>query len=182
MQNMEEKVESFLQKHISPYLIVKNATEAIKFYQELFGAKELFRLEGNGKIHHVELAIKDSVIMLADEMPEWGVKATTNPSCNPVTLGLYVDDVDKVTEIAKNMGATVETPPKTEFYGLRMSSIVDPYGIRWGLSTRVKKVSNEEVKQLHQLLMAQTNQKGGNNDYQEKYLKYKAKYLSLKNK
>ena len=183
----EEQVELFLQKHIAPYLIVKNAEQAIKFYQELFDAKELFRLEGNGKIHHAELAIKNTVVMLADEMPEWGMKATTNPACNPVSLGLYVDDVDKTIEKARNMGAIIENPPKTEYYGLRMSSIIDPYGIRWGISKRVKKVSNEETKQMHQQLIKQMNQMNQMNESQQggydykKYIKYKKKYLSLKN-
>ncbi|XWV26352.1 glyoxalase [Tupanvirus soda lake] len=182
MESMKEnQVEQYLRNHITPYLIVKNATNAINFYRDLFGAQVLFKLEHNGKIHHAELQIKNSVIMLADENLEWGMRASDNPLQNSVSLGLYVDDVDKTVEQAQKLGAKIETPPKTEYYGLRMASIIDPYGIRWGISKRVKNVSNDETKRIHKEMMDQMEQqqKGGDSYYQ-KYLKYKTKYLELK--
>ncbi|XWV25094.1 glyoxalase [Tupanvirus deep ocean] len=181
MESMKEKqVEQYIQNHITPYLIVKNAIDAINFYHNLFGAKELFRLEHNGKIHHAELQIKESIIMLADENLEWGMRASDNPLHNSVSLGLHVDNVDKTVELAQQLGAKVESPPKTEYYGLRMASIIDPYGIRWGISTRVQNVSNDETKRIHKEMMNQMEQQTGGSDYYQKYLKYKLKYLELK--
>lgn len=175
--------EKLLQTQLSPYLIVKNAQLAINFYKELFGAKELFRLEDKGIINHVELMINNSIIMLADEMPEWGMRASLDPVCNPISIGIFVDDVDAITEKAKHLGAIIEEPPKTQFYGIRMSSIIDPFNIRWGISTRVEYVPDDEVLRRHKEMVDKMSQSGGLNDeFKEKYYKYKTKYLLLKNK
>ena len=178
----ETAVEQILQTQLSPYLIVKNANEAIKFYEQLFGAKEVFRMPGpNDEVYHAELLIKNTIIMLSDEMPD--NKANPSGEGNPVSIGLFVNNVDAVTARAKELGATVEREPETEYYGIRMSSVVDPYGIRWGISTRVEMLSNEEILRRHKEWMkAHGMQQGGAAKYEEKYLKYKAKYLAMKNR
>ena len=132
---------------VTPYLIVKGAAEAIAFYTKAFGAKELFRLsEPSGKVGHAELEIRGSTIMLADEYPDFGALAPTTIGGSPVSLHLYVDDVDHVVSDATAAGATVLRAIKDEFYGDRTGMIADPFGHKWHVSTRKEEVSPEEMQ------------------------------------
>ncbi|HXC26962.1 MAG TPA: VOC family protein [Stellaceae bacterium] len=126
---------------ITPYLIVDGAAKAIEFYKTVFGAKERMRLGGpDGKVGHAELEIGGSVVMLADEHPDWGALAPPTVGGTPVGLLLYLDDVDAVAA-----GATLEHPVENKFYGDRQGTIVDPFGHRWHVSTHVEDVSPEEI-------------------------------------
>ena len=132
---------------VTPYLIVKGAAEAIAFYTKAFGAKELFRLsEPSGKVGHAELEIRGSTIMLADEYPDFGALAPTTIGGSPVSLHLYVDDVDCVVSSATAAGATVLREIKDEFYGDRTGMIADPFGHKWHVSTRKEEVSRQEMQ------------------------------------
>ena len=105
---------------ITPYLIVDGAAKAIEFYKTVFGAKERMRLGGpDGKVGHAELEIGGSVVMLADEHPDWGALAPPTVGGTPVGLLLYLDDVDAVAA-----GATLEHPVENKFYGDRQGTIV----------------------------------------------------------
>ena len=135
------------QQALTPYLIVKGAGEAIRFYTEAFGATELFRLAGpDGRIGHAEVRIVDSVLMLADEAPDFGAMSPPSVGGSPVNLHLYVDDVDQCVERAVAAGATVLRSVKDEFYGDRTGMILDPFGHRWHLATHKRDVSAEEMQ------------------------------------
>lgn len=131
---------------VTPYLIIKGAAKAIDFYKDIFGAKERMRMEApGGKIGHAELAIGDAVIMLADEWPEMGCKGPEAPGASPVSLLIYVEDVDATTERAVAAGASVKQPPKDEFWGDRMGTVIDPFGHVWLVATHVEDVAEDEL-------------------------------------
>ena len=105
---------------VTPYLIVKNAAEALKFYKRAFGVKEILRFEGqDGKVMHAEIKIGDSLIMLADEFLKMNARSPQTVGGTPVFMHLYVDNVDALTKKAIAAGATVEMPVQDRFYGDR---------------------------------------------------------------
>jgi PhnB protein len=133
---------------LTPYLIVKRAEDAIAFYKEAFGATELFRLAGSdGRIGHAELRIVDSAVMLADEAPDFGALSPASVGGTPVQLHLYVDDVDRCVERAIAAGATLLRAVKDQFYGDRSGMIVDPFGHKWHVATRIRAVSPQEMQE-----------------------------------
>ena len=132
---------------VTPYLSIKGADAAIQFYQKVFDAKEVGRLLGpDGVIAHAELQIGDSKVMLAEENIDWGNKSPTTLGDSPVTIALYVDDVDATIKRALNAGAKEIMPIKDEFYGLRVGVICDPFGHKWHISTPIETVSFEEMQ------------------------------------
>jgi PhnB protein len=132
---------------ITPYLIVDGAARAIEFYKKAFGAEETVRMPGpDGRIGHAELRLGNSVIMLADQNPEMGAKGPKTYGGSPVTLFVYVENVDKVFAQAVAAGATVERPLANQFYGDRTGGIVDPFGHKWYLATHIEDVAPDEME------------------------------------
>jgi PhnB protein len=132
---------------VTPYLIVKDAARAIEFYKKAFGAKEHFRMaRPDGKVEHAELQIGDSRVMLADESPEMGAKSPQSIGGTPVTIHLYVADVDGVARKAIDAGAQLMRPIADQFYGDRNGSIADPFGHMWWISTHKEDVPPDEMK------------------------------------
>lgn len=132
---------------ITPYLCVRDATGAIAFYAKAFGAKEQFRLaEPSGKIGHAELKIGGANVMLSDEYPDFGAASPQTVGGCPVTLHLYVTDVDAFVDRAVKAGATLLRPVKDEFYGDRTGQIADPYGYKWMIATQKETVSPQEMQ------------------------------------
>jgi PhnB protein len=133
---------------VTPYLIIRGATEAIDFYKNAFGATELFRMPTpEGKIGHAEIKIGDSSIMLADEYPEMGYKGPQSLGGSPLSLMIYVEDVDTVFNQAVAAGATIKEALQDKFYGDRMGTVVDPYGHIWHVATHKEDVSPEEMQE-----------------------------------
>jgi PhnB protein len=133
---------------ITPYLCVDGASAAIDFYTKVFGARERMRMPAPGdKVGHAELEIGDSLIMLSDEYPEMGVLGPKTIGGTPVTISLYVDDVDDVFDRAVKQGATSLRPVQNEFYGDRSGRLEDPFGHRWSLATHVEDVPPDEMGQ-----------------------------------
>lgn len=133
---------------LAPYLIVKGAARAIEHYARAFGAKEIYRLvEPSGKIGHAELEIAGSRFMLADEYPDWGALSPVTVGGSPVSLHLYVDDVDAVVARAVDAGATLLRAVKDEFFGDRTGQVMDPFGHKWFLATHKEDVSPQEMQQ-----------------------------------
>jgi PhnB protein len=133
---------------ITPYLVIKGAAEAIEYYKKVFGATELFRMpDASGRIGHAELMIGDSHIMLADEFPEMNYRAPATDGSSPVSLLLYVEDVDSIVERAVAAGAKILKPVQDQFYGDRSGFIQDPYGHLWGVATHKEDVSPEEMEE-----------------------------------
>jgi PhnB protein len=131
----------------TPYLIIKGAADAIEFYKKAFGATELFRFPApDGKIGHAEIKIGDSPIMLADEYPDMGYKGPKSLGGSPVSLMIYVEDVDTVFNRAVDGGATVKEAVSDKFYGDRIGTLVDPFGHIWHVSTHKEDVSLEEME------------------------------------
>lgn len=132
---------------VSPYLIVDDATRALEFYKKAFGAKELMRHAGpDGRIGHAEVKIADSIIMLADEHPEINARSPKTIGGTPVSLHVYVKDVDAVARQATNAGARVVRPVQNQFYGDRSGTLEDPFGHQWHLSTHIEDVSPTELR------------------------------------
>jgi PhnB protein len=132
---------------VTPYLYVDDAQGAIDFYGEVFGAKERMRMPApEGKIGHAELQIGDSVVMLADEFPEMGVRSARSVGGTPVTISVYVEDVDDVWGRAMRGGATEIRGLRDEFYGDRTGQFEDPFGHRWSVASHVEDVSPDEME------------------------------------
>jgi PhnB protein len=131
---------------VTPYLIIKGASDAIEFYKKAFGATELFRMDHEGKVGHAEIKIGDSPIMLADENPEMGYKSPTTLGGTPVSIMIYVDDVDTIFKQALASGGEQQKPLQDQFYGDRSGSLTDPFGHVWHVATHVEDVSPEEME------------------------------------
>jgi len=132
---------------VMPYLSVIGATDAIEFYRSVFGATERIRLEGpDGKLGHAELQIGDSVVMLADEFPDMGGRSPKTLGGTPVTLTIYVTDVDQVFAHALQEGATEVRAVQDQFYGDRSGIFEDPFGHRWNVATHIEDVSAAEME------------------------------------
>lgn len=131
----------------TPYLIIEGAADAIEFYKKAFGATELFRFPTpDGKIGHAEIKIGDSPIMLADAYPDMGYNGPKSLGGSPVSLMIYVEDVDTVFNRAVDAGATVKEALSDKFYGDRLGSLIDPFGHVWHVSTHKEDVSLEEME------------------------------------
>jgi PhnB protein len=129
------------------YLIVEGAAAAIDFYKKAFGAKELGRFPNpDGKIGHADLMIGKGHIMLADASPEMGAKAPGAYGGTPVSLCVYVENVDEVVARAVAAGAKLTRPVADQFYGDRSGGLTDPFGHVWYLMTHVEDVSHEEMQ------------------------------------
>jgi PhnB protein len=130
----------------TPYLIIKDAAKAIEFYKKAFGAKEMMRMsQPDGRIGHAEIKIGDSPIMLADEFPEMGARSPQSLGGSPVSILLYVEDVDAFAKQAVTAGTKVVRPVKDQFYGDRSGSFEDPFGHQWHIATHVEDVAPEEM-------------------------------------
>ncbi len=132
---------------VSPYLHVDGAAEAISFYEKVLGATERMRMPSpGGKIGHAELQLGDSVIMLADEFPDMGIRGPAAVGGSPVTIGVYVEDVDSVYQKALDAGAKSLRDLENQFYGDRTAQFEDPFGHRWSISTHIEDVPPDEME------------------------------------
>ncbi len=132
---------------VTPYLSIDGAAQAIDFYVSVLGAEERMRMPGpDGKIGHAELSIGDSMIMLSDPMPDGGAPTPSQLSGSPVTLMVYVEDVDAVFDRAIKAGAKEIVPVQTQFYGDRSGQFSDPFGHRWNVASHVEDVSEEDME------------------------------------
>lgn len=141
---------------VTPHLVVRGAAEAIEFYKRAFGALELARSPGpDGKrLNHAELKIGDSRLMLVDEYPEYGSKSPQGLGGSPVTIHLYVEDVDAVFDRAVKAGCKVEMALMDAFWGDRYGQLQDPFGHKWSLATHKEDLSQEEKAKRAQAFFA----------------------------
>jgi len=130
---------------VTPYLIIKGAADAIEFYKKAFGATELFRMEHQGQVGHAEIKIGDSPIMLSDEQPAMGYVGPKTLGGTPVSLMIYVEDVDTIyTQAIKSGGEEVKAL-QDQFYGDRSGTLKDPFGHVWTVATHKEDVTPEEM-------------------------------------
>ena len=136
---------------VTPHLVCDGAAEAIEFYKKAFGAVETARMQTpDGKIMHASVRIGDSTVMLVDEFPDYGSVGPKKLNGSPVTMHVYVPDVDRVFAQAVAAGATVRMPLENQFWGDRYGQVVDPFGHNWSIATHVKDMTPEEMKQAMQ--------------------------------
>lgn len=132
---------------VTPYLICRNASAAIDFYKRAFGAEELFRIDNDQMVGHAELKIGGAIIMLADEHPDMGALSPESIGGTPVSLMIYVEDVDAFAERAIGEGAEVIKPVQDQFYGDRSGYFKDPFGHQWSFATHIEDLSPEELNE-----------------------------------
>lgn len=132
---------------VTPYLSVDGAEKAIAFYCDILGAEERVRMGGpDGKVGHAELAIGGSMIMLSDAFPDMSAPTPSALGGSPVTLMVYVEDVDDVFARAIKAGAKEIAPVQDQFYGDRSGQFEDPFGHRWNVASHVEDVAPEEME------------------------------------
>jgi PhnB protein len=141
---------------VTPSLFVAGAAKAIDFYKKAFGAEERMRFPSpDGTIMHAEILIGDSVIMLADEMPEQGGRGPKSFGGTPVNFFIYRDNVDAEWKRAIDAGATPITPLADQFWGDRAGCVEDPFGHRWWLGQHVQDLSPEELQRAAESYFSQ---------------------------
>ena len=132
---------------VTAYLIAHDAAQAIEFYKRAFGATELFRMAGpGGKVGHAEIMIGKSPVMLADEHPEMGARSPRSIGGSPVTMLVYVENVDAFFNQAVSAGAKVVRPIENKFYGDRSGGLEDPFGYQWFIATHIEDLTPEELQ------------------------------------
>lgn len=138
----------------TPYICCKNAAQALDFYKKAFGAVEIIRLDGpGGKLAHGEFKIGKAVVMLADEYPDMKFLSPLSIGGTPVTIYIYVEDVDTLVDRAVKAGATLVKPVQDQFYGDRSGQLKCPYGHSWGFATHIEDVPPEEVSRRAAAMM-----------------------------
>lgn len=150
---MSEDVQPVPEEYgtVTPSLTVDGCGEALAFYEEALGAEVLSRAGGpGGKVWHAEIRVGDSRIMVNDEFPGHGASAPTTLGGSSVSLWLYVEDADAAWRRMVDAGAEGEMEPEDMFWGDRMGSVIDPWGHRWSLATRVEDLSPEELERRQQ--------------------------------
>lgn len=131
---------------LTPHIVCAGAADAIEFYKKAFGATEIMRMPvPDGRLMHASLRIGDSVLMLVDEMPQWGALGPKARNGTSVTLHLNVPNVDEVFARAITCGATVKMPVTDMFWGDRYGVVIDPFGHEWSIATKIREMSVDEM-------------------------------------
>jgi PhnB protein len=140
---------------VTPYLIVDDGAAALAFYKQAFGAVETLRLAApGGKVGHAEIRIGDSVVMLADENPSMGARSPKTIGGSPISLMVYVENVDAMVAQAVAAGGKLVRPVADQFYGDRTGGVDDPFGYHWYLATHVEDIPPDELERRAAKAMA----------------------------
>lgn len=147
---------SYVVHEAFPYLRVRNAAQALDFYQRAFGARLRFQLiePGTGRVGHAELELGPAVIMVSDEYPECDIVGPQSIGGTSVSIHLHVDDADAMIARAVDAGATLLRPPQDAFYGERGGTVRDPFGHEWLIGHSIEQVSPEEMQRRYDAMMA----------------------------
>ena len=140
-----------LRQDATPLLRVGDAAAAIDFYTRAFGAREVMRFAAGGRIPHAELLIGSTLIVLADEAPDYGYPSAERLGGSPVAMQLLVDDADEALARAVAAGARLVSPVEDQFYGDRSGRVADPFGFTWTIAARKEELTLDE---MHQRLAA----------------------------
>lgn len=131
---------------VTPHLVCAGAADAIEFYKKAFGATEIMRVPGaDGRLIHASVVIGDSIVMLVDEMKEWGALGPNARGGGSVTIHLTVPDVDASFARAVAAGATPRMPVADMFWGDRYGMVVDPFGHAWSIATHIRDMTGDEI-------------------------------------
>jgi PhnB protein len=142
---------------VTPSLTLKDSLKAIKFYKKAFGAKEMgvFPSPDGKSTMHAVIKIGDSIIMMADERPGQSCESAETLGASPVSLFIYVPDVDTVFNRAVDAGAEITMPLDDMFWGDRCGTVKDPFGYTWMIATHTRDLSTEEVQKGAQSFFAE---------------------------
>ena len=133
---------------LTPHIVCAGAADAIDFYKRAFNAVEQARMPGpDGKLMHAAVTIGDSTLMLVDENPQWGALGPKALKGSPVTIHLYVPDVDATVAQAVAAGARVTMPVADMFWWDRYGQLEDPFGHRWSVATHMRDLTSEEIRE-----------------------------------
>lgn len=157
MSDVQEKASGIRSENcqaITPHLVCAGAADAIEFYKKAFGAEEEMRLaSANGKLMHAAVRVGNARFMLVDELPEWGSSSPITLGGSPVTIHLYVADVDAFVERAVKAGAILRMPVEDMFWGDRYGIIEDPFGHKWSVATHKRDMSEREIEEAMKKLI-----------------------------
>jgi PhnB protein len=139
---------------VTPYLAIRDAKSALDFYARAFGAELVLKLDmPDGKVAHAEVRMGDSILMLSEENPDWGNRSPQALGGSPVSLMIYLPDVDVAFARALAAGAEQVRPVEDQFYGDRSGTVKDPFGYQWTLATHIEDVSTEEAQQRMEAML-----------------------------
>ncbi len=146
---------------VTPYLTVNNTLKALEFYAKAFGAKTISSMPGpGGATMHAEMWVGNSIVMLNDEFPQWGVKSPLTYGGTPVSLHIYLENADAAFEKAVAAGCTVQAPPSDMFWGDRYCKVTDPFGHVWGIATRKENPTPEQLAQRQAEMLKKMSESG----------------------
>lgn len=141
-------------QRITPYLICRDASRAIKFYEKHFDAKEIYRLNApDGKIMHAEIDFSDCRILISDEFEQSGIKSPLSFAGTPVSMNIYVDDVDNTFNNMVADGCETLSQIADQFHGDRSGKLRDPFGHIWHIASNIEDVSPKEIKRRFNEMM-----------------------------
>ncbi|MGO9546842.1 MAG: VOC family protein [Rhodomicrobium sp.] len=144
---METPIKASDYGSVTAHLVVRDAVAAMAFYEAVFGAKELYRLTmPGGSIAHAEFKIGDTIVMIANENPNWGNKSPATLGGSPIVLNVAVADPDAAAAKAEAHGGKVLVPVQDHFYGFRAGRIEDPSGHLWMVSKMLEALSPQEMQ------------------------------------
>ncbi|MGH7640396.1 MAG: VOC family protein [Candidatus Dormibacteria bacterium] len=131
---------------LTPHIVVSPAGRALEFYRDAFGARivDVTRFPGSDLVAHAVLDFGAGMLTLSDPIEAYGLVAGDPALGATYSLALYVPNVDEVAASAEAHGATMREPAATFVSGDRFASLVDPFGLRWTVMTRVEDISAEE--------------------------------------
>lgn len=129
---------------LTPHIVTSPARGAIDFYRDVFGAKVEGVTEMGGAVAHAQLDFGAGKITLSDPLDAYGLRAPDPGHGVTYSLALYVQHVDEVVRRALDHGAILREPVVTFVSGDRYGSLLDPFGVRWTVMTRVEDLSEAE--------------------------------------
>ncbi len=147
---------------VSTYIVVQDAEKALDFYAKAFGAEPCVKMPGPGGhgVMHAEMRLGDSMVMLTEVNPQWGLKCPKGYGGSPATLHIYVEDADALFQRAVGAGCEVKFPVTDMFWGDRFGKVVDPFGHEWGIATHKEDLSDEELAKRREEFFASMQQGG----------------------
>ncbi len=158
---MDKAIEASDYGTVAVSLVVRDAKAAMNFYKKVLGAKHLYSLTmPDGGIAHAEFKIGDTVIMIADERPEWGNRSPVTLGGSPVTLNVMVDNPDATIADAEKAGGTIIFPVADQFYGFRSGRFQDPFGHIWIVSKVLEELSPKEMQKRMDAMIDGMQEKG----------------------
>ena len=137
---------------VTPSLVVRGADAALAYYADVFGAETLSvtYADDGVTVLHAEMKIGNSIVVLSDEMPAFGILSPLAYGGSAVAQHLYLPGVDETWTKAVEAGCAVLVPLADTFYGERFGKVVDPFGHVWSMSKRIPAVKPEDVQARYQ--------------------------------